>query len=439
MVRPRSLFVRFAAALVLATLTALPAVAPAQSSDGQALEPIDRIVAIVNDSVILASELRAEIERTRRRLQRQGNQVPPADVLRKRVLDRLIDERVQLERAQRRGISVDESQRNNALRRIAEQRGTDLAGLRQRYQRSGRSFAELREQIRQELVIQRLRQRAVASQIKVSDQEVADFVDRLSKASAQRAQYRLRHILIELPAEPTSQQVRNARERAQGVVERLQPSADFAALATRISDGPRALEGGDLGWRSRAELPSLFLDAIKGIDPGGIAGPVRSPNGFHVLKLVDQRGGQDQSVIEHEVRHILLRGNDAQARSALSSMRGRLREGEARFAELARQRSQDPRSAEQGGSLGWIGPGDMSSAFLRVVNNMDVGEVSEPFRSPMGWHLVEVTDRRQRSDVEAYRRAQARQTLYQRKRKEETQRWLQKLRDEAFIDKRLNE
>jgi peptidyl-prolyl cis-trans isomerase SurA len=423
-------------AIVLITFAVTAPVSHAAAEDE--LEPIDRIVAVVNETVILASELDEEVQRTRNRLKREDTEVPPVDVLRERALDQLIDRRVQVQRAKRRGMSVNDRQINSALRRMAEDRGTDLSGLRRRYEQSGRSFEQLREQVREQLLIRQLRQRAVTSQIQVSDQEVADFVDRLSKASEQRAQFRLRHILIQLPGEPSPEQIQRAREKAAGLVERLRGDADFADVATRVSDGPRALEGGDLGWRNRAQLPSLFVDAVESLEKGKIAEPVRSSNGLHVLKLVDRRGGQDQTVTEYNTRHILLRGDD-DARATLASLRRRLRRGEAKFAELARSKSDDPDSAERGGRLGWIGPGDMPPAFMRVVQQMSAGELSEPFRSPLGWHLVKLTDRRERTDVEAYRRAQARQTLYRRKRQEQTQRWLRKLRAEAFIEKRLEQ
>jgi len=420
----------------------LPALAAAATDEGGgqgSLQPLERIVAVVNDDVVLASELDAEIARTRQRIRQEGNEVPPEDVVRERALDNLIIEQLQLERARRRGISVDDAAVNEALRNMAEDRGTDLAGLRQRYGESGRSFDQLRADVRNQLIISKLRQRAVAADIQVSEQAVDDFVERIEQANQRRLQLRLRHILIELPSEPTPDQVDRARNQAQDVVEQLRGGSDFTSLAQRVSDGSRALEGGDLGWRGQAKLPSLFWKAATDLEAGEIADPVRSARGFHVLKLVDRRGGGGATVTQYQARHILLRGDDDAARGRLAEMRERLRAGEADFGELAQTESTDEASASRGGRLGWIGPGDMPRAFLEAVQGMQPGDLSEPFRSPMGWHLVKLTDRRERTDVEAYRRAQARRTLYRRQVNEETQQWLRKLRDNAFVEKRLGE
>ncbi len=436
MIRFHRLFWYAFAALVLPTLATA---ATDEGSEQGSAQPLERIVAVVNDGVILASELDTEIERTRERIRQQGDPIPADDVLRERALDNLIVEELQLERAQRRGISVDDAAVNEALRNMAEDRGTDLAGLRQRYNETGRSFEQLRADVRSQLIISRLRQRAVAAEVQVSDQEVDDFVERIERASERRLQLRLRHILVELPSEPTPDQVERARSRAQDVVAQARDGADFASLAQRVSDGQRALEGGDLGWRGQAKLPSLFWDAAKDLAPGDVADPVRSGRGFHVLKLVDRRGGGGATVTEYEARHILLRGDDDEARARLADMRERLRQGDASFGELARSESADQDSASRGGRLGWVGPNDMPRAFLEALQGMQPGDLSEPFRSPMGWHLVELTDRRERTDVAAYRRAQARRTLYRRKVNEETQQWLRKLRENAFIEKRLDE
>lgn len=433
MIRFHRMFWCALVALVLAPL------APAATGDDGSVQPLERIVAVVNDDVVLASELKTEIERTRERVRQQGNSIPPEDVLRERALDNLIVEQLQLQRARRAGISVDDTAVNEALRNMASDRGTDLAGLRQEYSDSGRSFAQLRTDVRNQLTISRLRQRAVAAEIQVSDQEVDDFVERIERASERRLQLRLRHILIELPSEPTPDQVERARREARDVAERVRDGADFASLAQRVSDGSRALEGGDLGWRGQAKLPSLFWEAANDLAAGEVAEPVRSGRGFHVLKLVDRRGGGGAAVTEYQARHILLRGDDDQARKRLATMRERLRRGEAEFAELARTESADQQSANRGGRLGWVGPNDMPRAFMEALQGMQPGDLSEPFRSPMGWHLVELNDRRERTDVEAYRRAQARRTLYRRKVDEETQQWLRKLRENAFIEKRLDE
>lgn len=418
------------------SLCALPATA---ASDGDGAQPLDRIVAVVNDGIILKSELDGDMIRVRERLQSEGRDVPPTSVLRDRVLEELVLEKIQLQRAEQRGISVDDQAVNEALRNMASNYGTDLAGLRERYAKEGMRFDRVRDDVRKQLIVSRLRQRVVASQVQVSEQELDDFMSRLERASDQRAEYHVRHILIGLPSDASTEQVAETRKRAESVIEQLRAGADFGTVATRVSDGPRALEGGDLGWRRSAELPSLFVDALQDLDAGDIAGPLRSPNGFHVLELVDRRGGSEQTVTESHARHILLKddGENDQPRQELQQLRRRIMAG-ADFAELAKAYSEDQATAPKGGDLGWFGPGEMTPAFQQVVDSLQPGQVSEPFRSPFGWHLVKLIERRERQDAGEYRRSQARQTLYKRQVEEQTQRWLRKLRDEAYVDIRLD-
>jgi peptidyl-prolyl cis-trans isomerase SurA len=428
------------AALAAVALPLCLAGAPALAQSGDGVRHLEGIAAVVNDGIVLESELETEVARVRERMEREDQQIPPRDVLRERVLEELVLERIQLQHAARNGITVDDAAVNDALRSMADNYGTDLAGLRTRFERQGVPFDRLREDVRDQLIVSRLRERAVASRVQVSEQEVDDFMDRMERASDRRAEVRLRHILVGLPSDASTSEVETARQRAGGVVGELQDGADFGPLATRISDGPRALEGGDLGWRRRSELPGLFLDAIDGLEPGAIAGPLRSPNGFHVLKIVDRRGGQVERITEHRARHILLRAGDGDEdapRERLAELRARI-EGGASFERLARAHSQDQSSVAQGGDLGWIGPGDMPPAFRQVLQGLAPGQMSEPFRSPMGWHLVELVDTRERTDVEAFQRAQARQALYRRQVEEETQRWLRQLRDQAYVRLRLD-
>jgi peptidyl-prolyl cis-trans isomerase SurA len=434
---------RFTAAFVLALTGAFaPAIAAAAASDTGASD-LDRIVAVVNDDIVLASELAGEMARTRERLQRNDRDVPPDSVLRQRLLEQLVMQQIQLQRAERAGIEVDRARVNEALRNMADQNGTDLAGLRQRSADDGIDFQRLRADVRDRLIVSRLRQREVASQVEISDDQIAQALERMEKASARRTEYKLRHILIAVPAEAQSAEVADARDKAQQVVTQLRADdAAFAATATRVSDGPQALSGGDLGWRSATSLPELFLDALRELEPGAVSEPLRSPNGFHVVKLVERRGGQSQSITEVRARHILVReegqaeAGSANPRQRLASLREQLRAGAA-FGDLARRYSDDQSSARKGGDLGWIGPGEMTPAFQKVLKGLDPGTLSEPFRTPYGWHLVEVLERRQRQDVEQYRRAKARRALYQREVEQQTQRWRQRLRDQAYVDLRL--
>ena len=426
---------------------ALPAAAPARAD-----ETLDDIAAVVNGDVVLQSELRAELEFMRDQMRRNGQRVPPDNVLRERTLERLILEAIQIQRAGQRGISVDDEAVNNALRNMADRNGTNLSGLRERVEADGMDFQRLRRDIRRRMIVSRLRQREVGSQIQISEDEVDAALDRMEQASRQETEYNLRHILIGLPSDATSEEVTEAREEAEALVERLRDDAGFARVATRTSDGPEALNGGDLGWRSATSLPGLFVEAVQGLSTGAISEPLRSPNGFHILEVVDRRGGSAQTVTEIRARHILLQdGNDTDnpddpgdaemsggsPRKRLEALRQRIQAG-ADFAELARTNSDDQGSASRGGDLGWVGPGEMTPAFQQVIEGLEPGTLSEPFRSPYGWHLAEVLDKRKREDVEQFQRAQARRALYERDLEQEAQRWRQRLRDQAYVDIRTD-
>lgn len=426
-------------ACALALLCPLPALAESGSSASPSVQTLNRIVAVVNDGVILASELEHAVSRLIARLEREGRPVPDRGAIRRRVLERLVLEKIQLLRAERRGIEVSDQAVNAALRNMAAKRGTDLAGLRARLPSNGMTFARLRANVRDQLTIARLRQREVASEVQVSESEVDAFLARIERATSRRQRYHLRHILIGLEAEPTSTEVAAARERAQAVIAKLRTGADFATLARRVSDGPHALAGGDLGWRRPTQLPGLFVEALAGMSVGEIAGPLRSPNGFHILKLVGQRGTTPSVVTEARVRHILLRDNgDETPRERLAELRRRLMEG-ADFGALARAYSEDRDSAADGGRLGWIGPTEMSPAFQDVLETLPAGQISAPFKGPNGWHLVKVLERRQRADVEERRRAEARRTLYRRQVQQRVDSWLDKLRDKTYVRLQLRE
>ncbi len=420
----------------------LAAIAPsawsADTGTASSAQTLERIVAVVNNGVILSSELEAELVRVRQRLRSEDRGLPDPGVLRERVLDQLILQELQLQQARQRGISIDDTAVNNALRNMAEDNGTDLAGLRAHFRQRGVSVEQLRTDVREQLTISRLRQRTVGSEIEVTNQEVEDLLARAERASEQQREYRVRHILVGLPSDASTEEVSDARQRARSAVDDLDGGGDFADLANRISDGPQALSGGDLGWRRLSQLPELFAEALGDAAPGQIVGPLRSPNGFHILEITDQRGGgSDETVTQTRVRHILLREEDGDAaRERLSELRQQLQSG-ADFAGLAQAHSDDQSTAPEGGDLGWVGPGDLPTVVHEVIRNLPTGELSEPFQSPMGWHLVQVQQRREQQDAEQQRRAQARQTLYQRKLQEESQRWLQQLRDGAYVEIRL--
>jgi len=423
------------AALIAVIGLLMPLYTPA--ADGS-LQPLDRIVAVVDDNVILDSEVEDQVRLVRERMRRSGQQPPPAQRLRERMLEQLIVKEIQLQRARQRGIQIDDETLNDALRNIAAERGTDLAGLRARLADSDVDFTDLREDIRAQLILQRLRQQVIASQVTVSQEEVDDFLTAADRRRERNVSYKVQHILLRLNEDSGGDSSEEIRAGAEDLVRRLRQGADFASVAASESDGPKALEGGDLGWRQASSLPGLFVDALETMSPGEISDPILSENGFHILKLADRRGGESQNVVQTRARHILIRASDDsdQARRKLSELRRRIKDGES-FATLARRHSEDEGTAARGGELGWFGPGEMTPAFQDVVSTLEPGQVSEPFRTPFGWHIVEVQDRRERMDVEAYRTSQARQTLYQRKVEEAMQRWIRERREETYIDLRL--
>ena len=423
-----------AAALALLACAVLP---PRPAS--AAVEPIERIVAVVNDDVVLESELRNRLRTVVAQLRVRATRLPPEPVLRRQVLERLILERLQLQLAERLGIRVDDETLNRAIRDIARRNGMDLEAFRAALERDGFSFERFREDIRSEMIIAQLQRQQVASRVTVSDREVEEF---LSSAQAQaRRAYRVAHILIAVPETASPEQIAAARREAEAVAARARAGEDFAALAAAHSDGQKALEGGDLGWRRADELPSVFADVVPRLKPGEVSEVIRSPSGFHIVKLLEVRGDEPQVVEQLRLRQILLRPgellSEGEARLRLERLRERVLAGEP-FETLARAHSDDAASAARGGDMGWLSPSELPPQVAEAVRGLAPGEVSPPFRTPAGWHLVQLVERRRSDDTEAYRRARARRLLQQRKVEERLQLWLRQLRDEAYVELRLD-
>ncbi len=423
-----------AAALALLACAVLP---PRPAS--AAVEPIERIVAVVNDDVVLESELRNRLRTVVAQLRVRATRLPPEPVLRRQVLERLILERLQLQLAERLGIRVDDETLNRAIRDIARRNGMDLEAFRAALERDGFSFERFREDIRSEMIIAQLQRQQVASRVTVSDREVEEF---LSSAQAQaRRAYRVAHILIAVPEAASPEQIAAARREAEAVAARARAGEDFAALAAAHSDGQKALEGGDLGWRRADELPSVFADVVPRLKPGEVSEVIRSPSGFHIVKLLEVRGDEPQVVEQLRLRQILLRPGELlsedEARLRLERLRERVLAGEP-FETLARAHSDDAASAARGGDMGWLSPSELPPQVAEAVRGLAPGEVSPPFRTPAGWHLVQLVERRRSDDTEAYRRARARRLLQQRKVEERLQLWLRQLRDEAYVELRLD-
>lgn len=406
----------------------------------QGVQLLDRVVAVVNDDVITERELAQEIQTVRQQLGGRGQALPDRENLARQVLERLVLTRIQLQLAEESGIHVDDLTLNNTLRNIAAGNGLSLQDFRLALQREGIDWVDFRNQIRNEITLTRLQKREVEDRVDVSEKEIDDFIANQARLAKRNMQYRLQHILVALPEGASPDAVQAAEAEAQELLQEVRGGADFARLAVRSSDGQQALEGGDLGWRTTAQLPALFVETVTQMQAGDISGPIRSPSGFHIIRLAETRGEERRIITETKTRHILIRVNevvsDDQAREQLMSLRARIQAGED-FAELAKLYSEDPGSRDKGGDLGWVRAGMMVDAFEEVMFATPEGEVSAPFRSPFGWHILQVEGQRQIDDTEAYRRAQAQANLRERKAEEALELWLRRIRDEAYVDYRL--
>lgn len=404
--------------------------------------PADRIVAVVNDEVITLYELRTRLESAFRQLQKQGTSLPPRDVLERQMLERMVMDRVQLQHARNAGLKVDDAQLEQALQRIAASNKMSLAQFRDALQKDGIAFPKFREDIRQEMTIGRVREREVESKIVISDGEIDNYLADDAGQGRGREEYEVAHILLRTPESASPEQIARVKAKADQVFERAAKGDDFAQLAASFSDAPDGLKGGSLGVRPLDRLPAIFSETVVKLKPGEVAPVLRSPNGFHIVKLLGKRGGAATAAVEQtHVRHILIKVNEvvseSDARHKLDALYERIKNG-ADFAELAKLFSQDG-AASKGGDLGWIYPGDTVPDFERAMNQLKPGEVSRPVQSPFGFHLIEVVERRVQ-DVSADRqRVAARQVLRERKMDEAYQDWLRQVRDQAYVELRIEE
>ncbi len=402
---------------------------------------LDRIVAVVNDEVVLESELEHRARTIEEQLTAKGTPLPPDYVLEQQVLERLIIERLQLQLAARTGIRVGDEALNQTLERIAANNNLTLSEFRNVLERDGYHFPAFRENIRSELIISQLQKREIADHVKVSEAEIDNFLTTQKSQGNQKIEYHLAHILIAVPRAATPEQVQAAKAKAKALLHRLQGETDFQKAALAYSDGQQALEGGDLGWRKVSQLPTLFVDVVPELAVGEVSNLLRSSSGFHIIKLLERRGGEQQVITQTHARHILIRTDDLtsdqDAELQLNQLRQRIMQGD-KFTELAQSHSDDKISALKGGDLGWVNPGQMIPLFEEVMNSLERGEISRPFKSPFGWHIVQVLGRRQQNMTEESNRNRARMAILQRKIEEERESWLRQLRDEAYVDYRLN-
>ena len=430
-------------ALVLVAMLAVQGLAHAQTRELTTRGVLlDRIAAIVNDGVVLLSELEDQVEMISDRLRAQNLELPPQSVLRQQVLERLILQEIQLQRAERAGLKVSDETLNSALQDVAQRNGLTLSQLPAALAAQGIDYATYREEMRKELTLTLLRQRDVLQRITVTPREIDQFLERQSKSPSESSEYNVSHILIAVSQEASPEQVEQAEKRAQEVYRRAVAGEDFARLAVAYSNSQSALEGGALGWRKGTELPTFLTDVIVKLKPGEVSEPLRTPTGFHIVRLNEVRGAANEKVIEDQVhvRHILMRTNeladDATVKQKLTEVRERILKGED-FAGLAATLSEDPGSAADGGDLGWAGPGTFVPEFERAVASLDVNEISEPFRTQYGWHIVQLLGRRKADTTEEMRRRRAAEEIRASKADEETELWLRRLRDEAYVEYKL--
>jgi peptidyl-prolyl cis-trans isomerase SurA len=403
---------------------------------------LDRVVAVVDRDVITYGELQSRIATVLGQLEKQGVQLPPRDVLEKQVLERLIGDRLQLQLAAQTGLRVDDNQLDKTLERIADSNKLSMPDFRKELEREGISYRKFREDIRNEIILARLREREVDNRVNVTEAEIDNYLTTQSSRGEAQDEFDIAHILVRAPEDGTPEELQKLRAKAEQALKKLQDGTDFAQVSASFSDAPNALEGGKLGWKTSTQVPTLFYDALKSMQPGQISDILRSPNGFHILKLFDRRGGSSPLVVQQtHTRHILIKTSevlsDSDAKHRMDDLKERLEHG-ASFEDLARQYSEDG-TASKGGDLGWVNPGDTVPEFEKAMNALKPGEISDPVRSPFGWHLIQVMERRSQDMSKESARLKARQEIKARKADEAYQDWLRELRDRAYVEYRLED
>ncbi len=430
-------FFRGACASLLLTV-ALPALPP----HARAQELLDRVVAVVNSDVVTRIDLDRELDIATQTLRRQGTPLPARDILERQMLERLVTKSVLTQFARQTGIRVSEADIDAAVERIAAENKIDVPALRAAVERDGVAFERFREDLRGEILLARLRDREVDSRVTVTDAEIQSFVRAQEAQPEQVDEYNLAHIVIQVPERATPEELQLRRARAEEALRQVRAGNDFRQVAASYSDAPDALQGGEMGWRAPGRLPALFLEAVRAMKVGDVSDIVRSPAGFHILKLNDKRGNNTPVMVEQtQARHILIRLNEVVSESdavnRLADLKDRIEHG-ADFTELARLHSDDT-SAARGGDLGWISPGDTVPEFEQAMRRLKPGQVSAPFKTAFGWHIVQVLERRTQDMSKDRQRLNARQAIRARKVDEQWQEWVRQQRDKAYVELRLEE
>ena len=404
------------------------------------IELIDRVVAVVDSGVIMESQLNSRVEEILIRLKNDKAELPPLNLLEEQVLDRLIIEEIQLQLADRAGIKISDSELNQTLSRVSSQNNLSLEEFRLKLEAEGTSYKSFRDTIKKELIIQRVQRGKVGAKIDISEQELENFINSEEGRTQLAEQYNVQHILLSVKSGLSEIEIEAIENEAVSLLERLENGESFEKLAASYSAGQKALEGGFLGWRTSAELPSLFAEVVSGLTVGEVAQPVRSGAGFHILKLTEKRGNTVKFLDQTLARHILVQPSEIrtenQAEMLINDIYKRLKEGED-FKQLARQFSEDPGSKMDGGELGWSNPGDYDPAFEMTLNATEIGQLSEPIKSSFGWHIIEVMDRRNEDVSQEEQKNRAYQIIFKRKFDQELQSTLIELRAEAYVDIKL--
>jgi len=405
------------------------------------VETLDRIVAIVEDDIILDRELTLETYSIVQKLKANKVMIPPTFILRKQVLERLIVDKLQRQLAERSGIRVSDEMLRNSVADIARRNGLSVAAFRKELESQGVGFQGFEESIRNEIIVNQLRAREVGSRIKVTEREVNHYLETQGDVNKEQVQYHLGHILISVPEAASAPVIKIAREKANKTIHDLQKGADFKQTAVAISEGGNALKGGDLGWRDLGQIPTLFVDAVAKMNKGDISDLIRSPSGFHIIKMLELKGVNKHIVTKTRVRHILIKTNelidDNEATKRLLSLKERIIDGDD-FATLARANSDDKGSAINGGELNWVGPGDLVAPFEAAMNKLTIDGISEPVQTQFGWHLIQVQEREDKDNSVEHKKNKIKEQIRNRKIEEETELWLRRLRDEAYVDINLD-
>jgi len=434
----------WAGALALFAVASFAGSAAAQAPARAAPEvvPLDRVLVVVNDEAITQWDLNEQRKVMLQQLKAANITPPPSDVLDKQVLERLIAQRAVLQYAKETGIRVDDTTVERTVLRVAEENKLSPDEFRKVLEREGIAYANYREDIRNQIIFQRVRDREVDSKITVSDAEVDNYLTTVASQAGGDDEYLLSHIYVTVPEQATPDVVEARRQRAEEALAQVKAGKDFGEVAASYSSAPDASSGGNLGWRTAARLPSVFTDVVRTMKPGDVSGILRSAGGFHVVKLVDRRNRNQPTVVDQtHARHILIKVNESTSEADAKARIERLRErlvGGASFEELARANSEDASSAK-GGDLGWISPGDTVPDFERALNKLAVNEISEPVRTPFGWHLIQVLERRKQDITEQRRREQARQAIRQRKSDEQFDDFVRQLRDRTYVEYKSDE